>query len=300
MNNRLTFLFYHYGKIPRYLRNAIEQVRIFNPRAEIMLITDGIRDVSLLTPFEIRHHEMSEFPSSELETFRRTYRHISCFKERYERFVLERWFVTETIRRQRPDCIYIMQDSDVAVFGDATDLLPTMPDRPICLGSMNPHFTFITGNTSRFLDHILRFYTDETLISNSMAEHSLRKNTSSIFNQGEMQFLFEYRAKEEDMVYYPTEGPAGFVDVNIHLPQGCDAMQLRRRARKKVRWHLEGDHLIPSFLRDGAPLRAFLVHFQGPGKRIFWRFSAGTGLTKRLKCEVLNILCQSKFFANLT
>jgi hypothetical protein len=133
-----------------------------------------------------------------------------------------------------------------------------------------------------------------------MAEHSLRKEASSIFNQGEMQFLFEYRAKEEDMVYYPTESPAGFIDVNIHLPQGCDAMQLRRRARKKVRWHLEGDHLIPSFLRDGAPIRAFLVHFQGPGKRIFWRFSAGTVLTKRLKCELLNVLCQRKFFANMT
>jgi hypothetical protein len=138
------------------------------------------------------------------------------------------------------------------------------------------------------------------LIEKSIEEHNRRKRSKVIFNQGEMQFLFDYHAKQEDMVYYATQTPVGFIDVNIHLAQGCDAMQLRRRLRKKVRWDLEGDHLIPSFLRDGAPIRAFLVHFQGPGKRIFWRFSAGAGLTKRLKCEVLNILCQSKFFANLT
>ena len=48
MKQPLTFLLYHYGKIPRYLRNAIEHVRIFNPTAEIMLITDGIGDVSML------------------------------------------------------------------------------------------------------------------------------------------------------------------------------------------------------------------------------------------------------------
>jgi hypothetical protein len=85
----------------------------------------------MLTPFNIRHHEMSEFPSRELGSFRRTYRHISCFKERYERFVLERWFVTETIRRLRPDRVYIMQDSDVAVFGDASELLALLRLPPL-------------------------------------------------------------------------------------------------------------------------------------------------------------------------
>ena len=300
MNPPLTFLFYHYGKIPRYLRNAIEQVCIFNPQAEIMLITDGIGVVSMLKPFGVRRHEMTDFPSPELETFRRTYRHISCFKEKYERFVLERWFVTETIRRQRPERTYIMQDSDVAVFGDASKLIPILPDRPICLASMNPHFTFIRGSVGRFLQFILRFYADEALIAKSLAEYEKRRQTGSIFTQGEMQFLFDYRAMQQDMVYYSTETSEGFVDVNIHLPQGCDSMKLRRRSRKKIRWVRTQKQLIPHFLRNGVPVRAFLVHFQGPGKRVFWRFCAGSPLTKRFKCVVLNILFQNRCFANLT
>jgi hypothetical protein len=300
MKQPLTFLFYHYGKIPRYLRNAIEQVRIFNPQAEIMLITDGIGDVSMLKSFGVRRHEMADFPSPELETFRRTYRHISCFKEKYERFVLERWFVTETIRRQRPERTYIMQDSDVAVFGDASKLISILPDRPICLASMNPHFTFIRGSVSRFLQFILRFYGDEALIAKSVAEYERRRQTGSIFTQGEMQFLFDYHPLQEDMVYYPTETSEGFVDVNIHLPQGCDSMKLRRRSRKKIRWVLTQKQLTPHFLRNGVPVRAFLVHFQGPGKRVFWRFCAGSSVAKRFKCAVLNLLFQKRCLANLT
>ena len=41
----LTFLFFHYGKLPQYLHNAIEQVRVFNPEAEILLITEDAEDV---------------------------------------------------------------------------------------------------------------------------------------------------------------------------------------------------------------------------------------------------------------
>jgi len=300
MSREITFLFYHYGNIPEYLRNAIEQVRVFNPLSEIMLVTDEIGDVSMLAPFDVRHHEMKEFPSEELAVFRKTYRHISCFKERFERFVLERWFVTETIRKQRPDRTYIMQDSDVAVFGNAAELLPVVPDRPICLGSMNPHFTFVRGDISRFLGFILDFYANESLVNRSIEEHKLRKNSTVIFNQGEMQFLFDYHARQEDMVYYPTQTPAGFVDVNIHLAQGCDAMQLRRRVRKKVHWEIQNGRLVPHFLNNGIQTRAFLIHFQGPGKRVFWRFSGGTPSSRHLLCRWLNLLFQNRFLANLT
>ena len=103
MNTDITFLFFHYGKLPQYLHNAIEQVRVFNPEAEILLITEDAEEVTALGPFNIIHRRTAEFGSPELDLFQQRYRHISCFKEKYERFVLERWFMTETIRRQRPD-----------------------------------------------------------------------------------------------------------------------------------------------------------------------------------------------------
>jgi hypothetical protein len=300
MNESLTFLFYHYGKIPRYLCNAVEHVRIFNPEAEIMLITDGIENVSMLTPFDVLHHEMSEFPSPELETFRRTYRHISCFKERYERFVLERWFVTETVRRQRPERTFIMQDSDVAVFGDASALLPLLPDCPISLTSNNPHFTFIQNDVSGFLQFILEFYTDEARLADSAKRHERAKNSTQIYNFGEMQLLFAYLAEKKDMQMYQTDTPYGYVDVNLHNPESFDFMQLRRRARKKIFWKSEQGKVIPHFRRNGRLARAFIVHFQGPGKRIFFRFNGPSWSTNPFRLRVLNVLFQSKLLSNFS
>lgn len=293
----LTFLFYHYGTIPRYLRNAIEHVRIFNPRAEIMLITDGIGDISMLQPFDIRHHAMSEFPSEDLTTFQRVYRHISCFKDKFERFVLERWFVTESVRQQRPERTYIMQDSDVAVFGDAADLLTEMPDCPICLASMNPHFTFIRSSISDFLAYILGFYLDPSQVATSQLRHEAERKSAQIFNQGEMQFLFDYLRASELMQFYETATRFGFVDCNIHIPQDFDFMQLPRRPRKKVRWQLEGERLIPHFLRDGVARRAFLIHFQGPGKRVFYRFNRVDRPSGKLVASLANILFQRAYAA---
>jgi hypothetical protein len=300
MSQPLTFLFYHYGKIPRYLRNAIEHVRIFNPNAEIMLITDGISDVSTLEPFGIHHREMSDFPSEELETFRRTYRHVSCFKERYERFVLERWFVTETIRGQRPQRTYIMQDSDVAVFGDALALLPLLPPCPIALSSNNPHFTFIQNNASGFLHFILEFYSNETRIADSVQQHMRARNSTQIYNLGEMQLLFAYLAEKKDMQVYQTDTPLGYVDVNLHIPEGFDFMQLRRRPRKKVFWKREQGRTIPYFRKNGRLARAFLIHFQGPGKRVFFRFNGARGAENPLRMSILNALFQNVYIANLS
>lgn len=294
----LTFIFYHYGKIPHYLRNAIEHVRVFNPRAEIMLITDGIENVSMLDCFDIRHHRMSDFPSDDLETFRRTYRHISCFKERYERFVLERWFVTESIRRQRPERIYIMQDSDVAVFGGAEDLLPILPDCPIALSSNNPHFTFVRGDVSSFLQFILAFYNDKARLAESMKLHEDKRNASQIYNMGEMQFLHDFMQASSDMQKYATDTPAGYVDVNLHIPEGFEFMQLRRRPRKKVFWKKEGARIVPHFRKEGRLVRAFLVHFQGPGKRVFFRFNGSSWSTNRCRLVAFNLLFQSKLLAN--
>jgi hypothetical protein len=300
MNQSITFLFYHYGEIPSYLRNAIEHVRIFNPEAKIMLITEDARGVSPLKSFGIQSHDLSEFPSEELATFRRTYRHLSCFKERYERFVLERWFVSETIRKSQPDRVYIMQDSDVAVFGDASKLLPFLPDCPIALSGNNPHFTFVRGSISSFLNYILDCYADEETMAIRRRSHEDARNSSQIYNFGEMQFLYEFMNARRDMQKFSTDTPVGYVDVNLHIPEGFDFMQLRRRPRKKVLWKEEEGRSIPYFLENKSPKRAFLLHFQGPGKRVFFRFNRAGITTNSLRLAFLNTIFQNRFWANLT
>ena len=300
MHNNLTFLFYHYGPIPRYLRHAIEHVRIFNPAAEVLLVTESEVEDAAIGRFGVRQLGMSEFASPKLSQLKATYRHISCFKEKFERFVLERWFVTELIRAERPERTYVMQDSDVAVFGDVAPLVPLLPDCPICLASMNPHFTFIRSTIDDFLNYMLDFYADESRIADSLERHRANKNSPTIFNQGEMQFLFDYVKESKQMQFYQTDTPYGFVDCNIHIPQGFDFMQLKRRPRKKVFWNLQDGKLVPHFLRKGQPVGALVVHFQGPGKRVFFRFNTAGQEPNRMAVRLMNILFQNRLIASLS
>jgi hypothetical protein len=300
LDNKLTFLFYHYGPIPRYLRHAIEHVRIFNPAAEILLLTESGAEDAAIGRFGVRQLGMTEFGSPKLSQLKATYRHISCFKEKFERFVLERWFVTELIRAERPERTYIMQDSDVAVFGDAASLVPLLPDCPICLASMNPHFTFIRSSIDDFLNYMLDFYADERRMAESLERHHANKKSPQIFNQGEMQFLFDYLKESKLMQIYQTDTPFGFVDCNIHIPQDFDYMQLKRRPRKKVFWDVRDGKMLPHFLRQGYPVRALIIHFQGPGKRVFFRFNKTESNSRQISRKILNILFQNKIVASLS
>lgn len=271
---KVTFLFYHYSKIPKYLRYAVEHIRVFNPDAEIYLITEGVKDVSCFAPFNIQHFEMNTFQSEELSQFKKTYQHISCFKEKFERFVLERWFVTEIIRLRDPNKVYIMMDSDVAVFGDVQNLLDLLPNKPICLSSNNPHFTFIQGSVSNFLKLILSFYQDTKTLQNAQERHHQSRSTHQIYNLGEMEFLYECMQLKQDMIVLDTNTPHGYLDCNIHIHEDFDYLQLRRRPRKWVEWKIEAERLIPYFKKNNHFTRAFILHFQGPGKRIFFRFNS--------------------------
>jgi hypothetical protein len=99
---------------------------------------------------------------------------------------------------------------------------------------------------------------------------------------------------------FDTDTPHGYVDTNLHMPERFDFMQLRRRPRKKVVWRIEEGKTIPHFLENGRPTRAFLVHFQGPGKRVFYRFNRSHRKPSPFFVVWLNALFQNKALANFS
>lgn len=299
LKNDITFLFYHYGRIPKYLKNAIEHVRIFNPHAEIYLITDGIKDISGLEKYDIYHFPIGTYTSEKLSRFREVYQHVSCFDEKFERFVLERWFVTEIIRSERPNRVYIMQDSDVAVFGDVSSLIPSLPEVPICLSSCNPHFTFVRGDISEFLDYILGTYLDDQKVAEAKSRFQRQEDPDQLFTLGEMQFMFEYLALGKGMRMYNTETSVGYVDCNIHIPEKFRSLKLRRRPRKKVYWRKDKNIAIPYFKKEEELVKAFILHFQGPGKRVFKRFNSIDGEPSSFQIWWWNQIFQRSWLANL-
>jgi hypothetical protein len=299
MKSSAVFLFFHYGKIPGYLSNAIEHVRIFNPNSQIYLITDSIKDTSRLDRFDVVKFKIEEFDSKELSEFKEAYQHISCFSEKFERFVLERWFVAETLRKSAPDQVYILQDSDVAVFGGVDEIVASLPKCPISMGGDNPHFTFITGSVSDFLNFIMEVYCNPEKLSEARVLHRKRLNSDQIYNLGEMEFIELYMKASDKMQNYKRDTSKGYVDSNIHRTEGFDFLQLRRRCRKIVVWQKQGGYNVPYFKNGEVLSRAFLLHFQGPGKRVFYRFNGGKFFNTKAGFFVLNKIFQDRNVANL-
>ena len=114
-----------------------------------------------------------------------------------------------------------------------------------------------------------------------------------------MQLLFEYLELDRSMIIHHVDKTYGLVDGNIHVPQGFNYLQLRRRPRKKVVWKLEEGRAIPYFKRGNVLVKALTLHFQGPGKRVFHRFNSIDGPTSPLKVWWWNQIFQKRWLANL-
>ena len=299
MNFQNAFLFFHFGKIPTYLVYAIEHARIFNPDSEIILIVDSIKETSMVDRFNVKIHDIKEFNSQMLQDFRRSYRHISSYNEKYEKFCFERWFVSEIIRRSSPKKTYVIVDSDVAIFGDVSNIIQSIPNCPISLSGCSPHFSFIRGSMDGFLNYILEFYSDSEKIDNAERRHLANLNTIDACNLTDNSFLPSFMQISSDVQNYDIFSTNGFMDTNIHVPQGFDYIQLRRRPRKKVFWKIEEERVIPYLKRGDELVKAFILHFQGPGKRVFHRFNSIDGPTSPLQIWWWNQIFQKRWLANL-
>lgn len=299
MNSKTSFLFFHFGKIPYYLVRAIEHARVFNPDVEIFLIADSLKDTSMLDRFNVIKHDIKEFQSDRIALFSKVYRNISSYNERYEKFCFERWFVTEEIRKSAPEKTYVLVDSDVAIFGNVESIVSSLPDCPVSLSGCSPHFSFIRGSIEGFLDYILEFYSNEKEVEKALKKHCQNINKTPPYNLTDNSFLPLYMQISKNFQNYSLESPHGFTDTNIHVPQGFDYLQLRRRSRKKIFWKSEAGRAIPYFKRGDQLVKAFILHFQGPGKRVFKRFNSLDGQPSLMQIWWWNQIFQKGWLANL-
>ena len=298
MEKEITFLFYHYGKIPKYLEYAIEHVRIFNPIAEVYLITESEKSTSKLDCLGIKKFLMSDFESEKLSEFRRCYKHLSNYSEKYERFCFERWFASEAIRQKNTEKIYIMVDSDVAVFGNVLQMLDYLPDCEISIAGNCPHFTFLKGSLDVFLDYILDNYINPAKFQKLESMYNGGIDNGHSINLSDMTLLHLQMQNSRQIKNYKKDTAVGFVDTNIHIPEGFDHLQLRRRQRKKIFWRLENGRVIPYFKIRNEFIKAFALHFQGPGKRVFKRFNSLDAPPSSLQIWWWNQIFLKRWLAN--
>jgi hypothetical protein len=222
--------------------------------------------------------------------------HISTFRERYERFVLERWFLLDELRRQLGCGNTVTLDSDLLVFQPFAPLFEQFGKKSFAMQRYSPHLTFIRSNMEGFLEHIMRRYTDPSYLELARKRFHETLAQGGLRNLGEMEFVAEFLQDERnDVNAYSTTLLQGHSDTNINVPDGCVSRKIRRRNRKCVFWEYTDGVYTPT-LRDSQSLAKIPVvnlHFQGPAKKLIRRFNpvgSEPFLPFHLRCKYLEFV----------
>lgn len=270
----VTFVFFHYGPVPYYLKCAMESARFFNPEARIILVCDS--QPQLAAEWKIERYDLQKFATPALAAFQKVYVHVSTFRERYERFVLERWFLLDELRRQLGCGNTVALDSDLMVFQPFAPLFEQFGDKAFAMQRYSPHLTFVRSHMQGFLEHIMRRYTDPAYLKVARERFHEARARKQLRNLGEMEFVAEYLQDERnDVNAYGTTLLQGHSDTNINVPDGCISRKIRRRNRKRVFWEYVDGVYVPS-LREAqthAKITVVNLHFQGPAKKLIRRFN---------------------------
>ncbi|MEK0445169.1 MAG: hypothetical protein RLZZ399_490 [Verrucomicrobiota bacterium] len=270
----ITFVFFHYGAVPHYLKCAIESARFFNPDARIILVCDSLPH--LAPEWKVERYNLERFATPALAAFQKVYVHISTFRERYERFVLERWFLLDELRRQLECGPTITLDSDLMVFQPCAPLFEQFGDKSFAMQGYSPHLTFVRSPMHGFLEHIMRRYTDPAYLALARERFREARSRGGLRNLGEMEFVAEYlQDPSHDVHAFGTTLLQGHSDTNINVPDGCMSRKIRRRHRKRVFWEYRDGVYIPSLrdLHTQAKIPVVNLHFQGPAKKLMRRFN---------------------------
>lgn len=268
-------VFFHCGRLPRYLLCALESARVFNSEARIFLISDQICPWPKL---KVETILLEEVLHPGLEEFRQCYRHTSAAKEDYERICFERWFYIEQliINNNLERVLYL--DSDCLLFSEADDLFRHMPEKT--LGASHgggPACTFIRGRINAFLDLIVEKFRDEKFMHLKMDELKNSQAGGGMANLTDMTLIEIFTTSHPQGYVYPNNLHAGHIDHCINFPDGMECLDIvhRKRQRKRVYWTQKQNLLIPSFKEEGTGrfVPALAIHYQSGAKRLIRRFN---------------------------
>jgi hypothetical protein len=272
-------VFFHCGKLPRYLLSAMESARVFNPKTPIILVTDQDKDIPSIG---VQCVSLNETSHPDLSRFRSIYRHIASTNVEYERRCFERWFHIDQLIKDRNLSRVAYLDSDCLLFSGADKLFSLMPDKTMCASRHGgPACTLIRRSLEPFLELILEKFGDAGYLRAKERLLAEAKDAGSMSNLTDMDLVELFTTVHGGGHVYPNNLPIGHLDHCLNLPDGMEFLEIRhrKRRRKKIFWALEGKMLMPYFreIESGKKVPALAIHFQSGAKRLIRRFNRVDG-----------------------
>ena len=256
--------------VPRYLLNAFESARAFNPKVPIFLIIDEVDSLpgKALAALDVVPLKIADLETPEHRRFCEVYKHVSGNSVEYERFCFSRWFYVESAMKQQGITQAMHLDSDCMLFTDFDSIVSKLGDWSLTISENSGHSAFINGSLQPLLDYIIKTFSDDGYIQNK--RDIMEKSKTPAF-LSDMSSLVEYVADADTAVDDATLDIGGVLDHNINAAEGY----VSRRNHKKIFWSVENGMMIPYFKKkkSGKKERAFTVHFQGRQKKRMLRYN---------------------------
>ncbi len=286
MNAAPAIFYFHTRSLPKYLLNALESARIFNPRSRIFLVTDQQRrDLSHLG---VETRVTGDLESPLLRQFRDSY--VTVSNNKVETLCYERWFFLEELRARENIASALCIDSDYMLFSDVSELFAHAPagadlsvDCSACV--------FINTSLESLLNFILEKFRDGPFIEEWRHRYLAADAAGQMDNLTDMNFFewaLDRNAPRGTIAnQFPRVLPCGYLDeCLLGASQIVETRPDRRHnGRKRVFWSDRDGAIRPYFraLRDGGDVPALGIHFQNGAKRVMFRFNRIEGRSDRLR-----------------
>ena len=202
-------------------------------------------------------HDIAEF-STDIESFRSIYSHISANPFDYEIFCFERWFIIRNYMRRFDGPIWVA-DHDVLVYEGLEELAATLESSPLLGATLNSAWFMYLKNVEK-ISEILDYFTSVYSNSDTLETLSQRNAISGRAHLSDMHLLIELcNSKPNEYVDAAYRGTELGIDNNIRAQNGFASFY----GHKKVTWRAKQPWIKSN---NGKLTRFFCLHFQGPSK----------------------------------
>lgn len=256
-----------------YLPYTLRQVRLFNPRSPIYLVTDQKR---LLLRRLAKVVPMGDHLAAGQE-FERHYKHLSHNEIEFEKFCFVRWFVLQSVMKERrlERCFYL--DSDVLIYANLQDVGENFAQAKLTVNfEQGPYCTYVNclSNLEGYCGHITELFTEH--FEEMSADFASWKQAGLNGGISDMHALKSYVKASGTTVADTAEIiDDSCFDSYIHQADGFEM----KDGVKAVQWR-DGIPYV-RHLESGKLIRFHSLHMQGTFKNlILTHYSKPTWDTK--------------------
>lgn len=192
INSSIPVVFIHFGKLPEYLINALNQALSYNNK--VYLLTDSNQDINYVESINIKQINADE------SKFKSYYTHMSTNTFQFEFICIYRWFILKNfmIKYRINRILYL--DSDVYLYTNTSEMISNYPVFDFAYNLPENQSNYYWSGSAccsiwtinaieRFCDLIQHYYTTES-IKTLQEKWSYHKENQILGGICDMTFLY--------------------------------------------------------------------------------------------------------------